>query len=138
VSDGQVNFVVPADTVTGTAQIVVANAIGASPAIRSAGVAASPGVFFDATSGYECGVDFEHRGDNESAAGEEGEYIEIYCTGLGATRSIQRFQGAGDGAAGYGVLGNLPLPAAFSGLSPSFRHSTRSMYEIPPGLSPAT
>jgi uncharacterized protein (TIGR03437 family) len=134
VSDGQVNFVVPADTVTGMAQIVVANAIGASAAIEVPVLAASPGVFFDATSGYGAVLISNTAVTTNQRPAKKGEYIEIYCTGLGATQEHPTIPGVQETVLPVTVfLGNLPLPAVFSGLSPGFPALYQVNVQIPEG-----
>jgi uncharacterized protein (TIGR03437 family) len=137
VSDAQVNFVVPTETATGTAQIVVTNLVGASAAIEVPVLAASPGVFFDAASGYGAVLISGTALTTNQRPAKSGEYIEIYCTGLGATQQHPTIPGVEETVLPVTVfLGNLSLPASFSGLSPSFPALYQVNVQIPAGLPP--
>jgi uncharacterized protein (TIGR03437 family) len=80
-SDRQINFVVPPDTQEGTADLVVSAPGGASVITKMPVVAAAPGIFFDTISGV-------------GAVLRNGNFLEIYCTGLGNASSVRVYLGA--------------------------------------------
>jgi uncharacterized protein (TIGR03437 family) len=115
VSDRQLNFLVPADAVEGTASLVVSTPLGSSKTIEVPLVAASPGIFADPLSGYGAILIAGTAETTLTRPVQAGEYVEIYGTGLGAVDASSRT-----------ILpvtvniGSLQLPAAYSGLNPVY------------------
>lgn len=85
VSDSQLNVVVPATILSGTASVVVRSSIGESVAMQVPVVAHGPGVFFDASSGAGAVLIAGTGIRTEERPAKTGEFLEIYATGLGAT-----------------------------------------------------
>jgi uncharacterized protein (TIGR03437 family) len=130
-SDAQINFYVPPSTElgAGTVTVVLPSGVQASAAVNV--VAVQPGIFDGAV---------VHAGSTMSAASipvSAGDFIEIYCTGLGATQT---------GANGLAVttltpavyFGATKVTPAFSGLAPGFPGLYQVNVQVPPGLKAGT
>ena len=121
----QINFYVPAETRLGRGTI----AVRAGSEQGSAGVTVDevqPGIFAGAVL---------HAGTAVSAANTPvaaGDYLEIYCTGLGPTRSVGGFEQTTATPAVF--IGAVPVTPVFSGLT-----AVPGLYQvnvrIPAGLS---
>jgi uncharacterized protein (TIGR03437 family) len=85
VSDSQMNVVVPATILPGTASVIVRSSIGESGPMQVSVVAHGPGVFFDATSGAGAVLIAGTGIRTEERPAKAGEFLEIYATGLGAS-----------------------------------------------------
>jgi uncharacterized protein (TIGR03437 family) len=107
VSEGQVNFLLPAEAQPGQASLVVTTPVGSSPPVSVPVLAAAPGIFFDVGTGY--GVAFRN-----------GSTLEIYCTGLGS------------GLPAKAYLGGVELAALGSSV---FQGLDRASVQIPAGLA---
>ncbi|MFB3827117.1 MAG: IPT/TIG domain-containing protein [Bryobacteraceae bacterium] len=107
---GQINFVVPGDVRPGAATLVVANAQSASSPFPFTVSAVAPGIF---------------------AVRRAGNFLEVYCTGLGPV-------GAGDPPrtvlAVQAFIGARPAAVAYSGLAPGFQGLYQVNVELPAGL----
>jgi uncharacterized protein (TIGR03437 family) len=111
-SNGQINFVVPPDTQEGAADLVVSAPGGASVITKMPVVAAAPGIFFDPISG----VGWVLR---------DGDFLQIYCTGLGDAFSVRVY------------LGDVRLTSFFSGQSGFFPGLDEVDVRVPAGVSGA-
>jgi uncharacterized protein (TIGR03437 family) len=109
-SDRQINVVVPPDAKQGTANLMVSAPGGASTIIKAPVLAASPGIFFDPATNY-------------GAILRNGEYLEIYCTGLGTGLQVTVH------------LGAFQLTPSFSGLNSVFPGLDQVNVQIPAGVS---
>jgi uncharacterized protein (TIGR03437 family) len=126
-SDTQVNFYVPAATPLGASVITVNAPSGLQVSSTINLVSVQPGIFDGAV---------VHAGTEVSALStpvRAGDYIEIYCTGLGPTRisgglSLTTLQPTV-------YLGATPVSAAYSGLAPGFVGLYQVDVQIPAGLS---
>jgi uncharacterized protein (TIGR03437 family) len=85
VSDAQVNFVAPANLSPGPVDVVVQTAIGSSPPMRVQVDAYAPGIFFDATTGFGAILIAGTSRTTQVLPARPGDYLEIYCTGLGTS-----------------------------------------------------
>jgi uncharacterized protein (TIGR03437 family) len=119
VRDLQVNFMLPPDTAVGAAQLVVTNAAGASAPIPVTVSTVAPGIF-------------------SGGILRNGEYLEIYATGLGSVHPsatqpglfetdlpVRVFVGAGEAT-------EVP----FAGLAPGFTGLYQVNAKIPAGTQP--
>jgi uncharacterized protein (TIGR03437 family) len=113
-NDGQLNFVVPAGTPTGTTDVVVQSANTASALVQSQVLPVQPGIFFDAVTGL-------------GAIRRNGDYLEIYATGLGDLRSGAQV-----------TLAGRPAEVTFSGLAPGFAGLYQVNVRIPVGIPPGS
>ena len=116
VSDNQINFYVPAGTPSGAAAITVLTPSGAAPTAPVTVVDAQPGIFPGA---------IRHAGTADSAVTtpvHTGDYIEIYCTGLGAVTPTV-------------FVGAVPVTPVYSGLAPGFVGLYQVDVRVPAGLA---
>ena len=115
-SDNQINFYVPAGTPSGAAAITVLTPSGAAPTAPVTVVDAQPGIFPGA---------IRHAGTADSAVTtpvHTGDYIEIYCTGLGAVTPTV-------------FVGAVPVTPVYSGLAPGFVGLYQVDVRVPAGLA---
>ena len=83
-SDTQVNFLAPANLSPGLADISVTTYAGTSASVKAQVDTYAPGIFFDSVSGYGA-ILISGTGDvTQVHPAAPGDYLEIYCTGLGA------------------------------------------------------
>ena len=125
-SDTQVNFYVPAETPIGANVFAVRAPNGLQVSSTISLVAVQPGIFSGAV---------VHAGTTVSALTtpvRAGDYIEIYCTGLGPTRLSGGLSPTTIQPTIY--IGSTPVPAAFSGLAPGFVGLYQVDVQIPAGL----
>jgi uncharacterized protein (TIGR03437 family) len=125
-SDTQVNFYIPAETPTGANVIAVTAPSGLQVSAALNLVAVQPGIFSGAVL---------HSGTTVSAITtpvHAGEFIEIYCTGLGPTRSDGRTT-----ATPTVYFGASAVSPSYSGLS-GFTGLYQVNVQIPAGLPSGT
>jgi uncharacterized protein (TIGR03437 family) len=118
VSDGQINLVVPPETTPGPAEIVVITPDGPAVPVRITVMETAPGIFFDAVTG---------EGAVLPARPRAGDVIEIYATGLGATR-----------VAPLVTIGGVPAEILFSGAAPGFPGMNQVNARVPAGAGSGT
>lgn len=119
VSDGQINFLAPADLAPGEASLTVLTAAGTSASLRTTVSAMAPGIFFDAATGYGAILNAGTSQTTQQQPAARGQFIEIYCTGLGSVApnaaslmaTVVRPQV---------FIGGVPASVTFSGLAPVF------------------
>jgi uncharacterized protein (TIGR03437 family) len=132
VSDTQINFYVPQDAVPGAATLTVVPPSGV-PAGIIVNTAVNltpvqPGIFDGAVL---------HAGTAVSAATtpvHAGDFIEIYCTGLGRTSLVDGLQAAAVTPTVF--FGATPVRAVFAGLAPGFVGLYQVNVQVPAGLAP--
>ncbi|MEO8096862.1 MAG: hypothetical protein ABI811_04130 [Acidobacteriota bacterium] len=83
VSDSQINFIAPANIDAGTAQLIVATPLGISTAVPIQIAAVAPGVFYNTSTGAGAILIAGTGLTTQTRAARAGEFLEIYCTGLG-------------------------------------------------------
>jgi uncharacterized protein (TIGR03437 family) len=110
--DTQINLFVPPATALGPGTLTVTNAAGVTATARVTITAADPGIF---------------------AIVQTGDYLVIYCTGLGPTRASGDFIVTTAQPTVY--LGSAPIAPAFSGLAPGFVGLYQVNVQLPPSLS---
>ena len=124
VSDRQINFYAPPDLRPGPADVTVSSPAGVSAPVSAEVVEYQPAVFFDPATG---------RG----AAIRRGEYLEIYCTGLGPVRESQA-PGLQETVTRPAVfVGDSPVEVSFSGLAPGYPGLYQVNARVPPGSGAA-
>jgi len=127
-SDGQMNFYVPAEAPLGASMLTVLTPGGGAPALPVNVTAVQPGIFPGA---------ILHAGTADSALtvpGHAGDFVEIYCTGLGVTRTVNGLQVTA--VAPTVFIGGVPVAPAYSGLAPGFVGLFQVDARIPAGLAP--
>lgn len=120
-SDFQINFLAPAALTPGPAQVVVETALGVSPPFQVQVEAAVPGIFFDAASGYGAILIAGTSAVTQVRPARAGEYIEVYCTGLGTDPVV------------IATIAGIPVPVTFAG-STAIAGLQQVNLQIPPGL----
>ena len=110
ISERQIYFVTPAGAQPGPASLVVSTPVGSSPPVSLTMLAAAPGIFFDVATGY-------------GAVIRDGEYLEIYCTGLGTGLPVGVY------------LGGFELAPASSGPNSVYPGLDQVRVKIPAALS---
>jgi uncharacterized protein (TIGR03437 family) len=122
VSDTQLTFYVPDDVPLGRTELVIANALGISDPVPVNVTPVSPGIFFDAVSGFgQILVAGTGRLTLDRPA-RAGEYLEIYCTGLGGFEPEVR-------------IGGVSARVLFSGAVAGSPGLNQVNVEIPEGLA---
>ncbi len=87
VSDTQINFLAPADIAPGTATINVTTGAGTSASLQQVPVnTVQPGIFFNPATNFGAILDAGTARSTEQHPAVRGQFIEIYCTGLGAVQ----------------------------------------------------
>lgn len=120
----QVNFVVPADVPSGTAEILVqaGNAISSSTLVPVLTV--QPGIFFDSATGL-------------GAVIRRGEFLEVYATGLGPVR-ISTGSLAETALRPEVTVGGIPAEVSYSGFATGFTGLYQLNVRIPATAAPGT
>ncbi|MEO8595353.1 MAG: hypothetical protein ABI759_18675 [Candidatus Solibacter sp.] len=128
--DTQINFYVPAETPVADSVIAVTAAAGVTVNYIVPLVAAQPGIFADAVvlSGTLSRV--------SSTPVQAGDVIEIYCTGLGPTRTSRGLQLATVTPIVY--FGSVAVAPSFAGLAPGFVGLYQINVRVPEGLPAGT
>ena len=105
VSDTQVNFLAPANLLPGSADLVVVTPAGTSAPAKVQIDGYAPGIFFDSATGYGA-VLIAGTGDvTQVHPAKPGEYLEVYCTGLGTLA----------GQTVRATIGGLNAPVVYGG-----------------------
>jgi uncharacterized protein (TIGR03437 family) len=128
VSDTQINFFVPEDATQGTATLSVVTPSGAKATATVDVVSVQPGIFPNGVL---------HPGTGVSALTSPvhaGDYIEIYCTGLGPTQPAGSFQQMA--LTPIVFIGATPVQPAYSGLAPGYVGLYQVNVQVPAGLAP--
>jgi len=128
VSDSQINFYVPQDAALGAAALTVVTPSGAQTSANVNVSVAQPGIFEGAVL---------HAGTAVSAVTtpvKAGDFVEIYCTGLGQTSSVDSVQAALLTQTVF--FGATPVRSAFAGLAPGYVGLYQVNAQVPPGLTP--
>jgi uncharacterized protein (TIGR03437 family) len=128
VSDTQINFYMPQDAALGAAALTVVTPSGAQTVANVSVNVVQPGIFNGAVL---------HAGTAVSAVTtpvKAGDFVEIYCTGLGKTSG-------GDGPQAAELtptvfFGATPLRVAFAGLAPGYIGLYQVNAQVPAGLTP--
>jgi uncharacterized protein (TIGR03437 family) len=129
----QVNFFVPEDTALGDATVTVAAPGGTSSAFRSKVSATLPAVFPDGNnSEYGAILNAGTAETTSMRPAKRGSYVEVYCTGLGATApDVNGLPATVAFPAVY--VNGIQARVAYSGLS-GFRGLYQLNVEVPVGL----
>lgn len=134
-SPRQVNFYVPAETVPGTAQILVRNPVGSSDAVPVTVAPVHPGIFFDTATGYGAITTAGTGTVTQLRPVSAGETVEIYSTGLGSV--VPQSTGLSTTALTPVVnIGGQTAQVTYSGLAPGFAGLYQVNARIPAGLAP--
>jgi len=128
VSDTQINFYLPQNTPVGSATLTVMTPSG-TPATAAVNVIAlAPGIFPGAV--VRAGT-FERA---DVVPVQAGDYLEIYCTGLGPTRDVAGLQRTTVTPVVF--IGSTPVTPIYSGLAPGYVGLYQVNVQVPAGLAP--
>ena len=128
VSDAQINFYLPADIPLGPAILKVMTPSGAIASAGGTVASAQPGIFPGA---------ILHAGTAISAVTSPvraGEFVEIYCTGVGPTRTVDGLQSTVSTPTVF--FGSIPVRPVYSGLAPGYSGLYQINVQAPTGLAP--
>ena len=128
VSDTQINFYVPQSATQGSATLTVATPSGAKASTTVNVVAVQPGIFSGGVL---------HAGTSVSALTtpvHAGDYIEIYCTGLGPTQTVGSLQETV--LTPIVFIGATPVEPVYSGLAPGSLGLYQVNVQVPAGIAP--
>jgi uncharacterized protein (TIGR03437 family) len=131
VSDKQINLLLPRDVPEGTVQLAVQNGLGKSAPVSVTVGPVAPGIFL-LDGGYGAILNAGTADTTQARPAGAGDYIEIYCTGLGpvansgglsqTTLSPQVF------------IGGKAATVSYSGLAPGFEGLYQVNAQMPAGL----
>jgi uncharacterized protein (TIGR03437 family) len=124
ISDRQINFLVPNDTATGEAELVVSfgsgSAADATNPVRVPVRALDPGIFFQAETGLGAILVAGTGKTTVDRAAAVGDVLEIYCTGLGRL-ALNPSSGLSETAVRPQVrIAGRDAEVLFSGAAPGF------------------
>jgi uncharacterized protein (TIGR03437 family) len=128
VSDNQINFYVPADVRLGAGTLAVVTPSGAQATTAVNVTSFQPGIFARAILRTGTSV----RADESPVAA--GDYIEIYCTGLGPTQLSGGLQWTVNTPIVF--VGAAPAVVQYHGLAPGYVGLYQVNVRIPEGLAP--
>jgi uncharacterized protein (TIGR03437 family) len=132
-SAGQINFMIPPDTPPGEVDVQVRAEWGDSPIMRVTVRPATPGIFFDSSTGYGAILNAGTADRTQNVPAARGSAVEIYCTGLGAVQD----SGLRETVMRPSVtIGNLPAQVVYSGHAGGYVGLYQVNAIIPEGLSP--
>ena len=129
VSPSQINLQIPWELAgQSQAAVVVTTGVGSSTAVTVNISAAGPAIFTVNSSGTGQGAVVNVRGQTAAAATPvaRGQYIEIYCLGLGAVSNRPSTGAAAVDASSPALvpptvtIGGMQVPSSFAGLAPGF------------------
>jgi uncharacterized protein (TIGR03437 family) len=131
VTDRQINFLVPDTLAVGSVGVTVSTPLGASPAQRLTVQPVLPGIFYDVPSGLGAILVAGTGLTTLQRPVHAGEYLEVYCTGLGeltATAGLQQT------AAWPAVtIASKTAQVSYSGLAPGFLGLNQVNVQVPDG-----
>ncbi len=125
VSDTQINFVVPVSILPGTAQLLVESPLGTSEAMPVQIAATAPGVFFNTSTGAGAVLVAGTGTLTQVRPAKPGEFLEIYCTGLGLSPTATV------------TIGGINAPVSYAG-STVVQGLQQVNVQVPAGLSPGS
>jgi uncharacterized protein (TIGR03437 family) len=140
-ADGQINFRVPDNTPTGTAELVVVTELGRSEPVRVAVTPTQPGLFFNPTTGEAAALIAGTGLLTSQRAIRRGEILEVYATGLGPLRASAGNPGLFETIDTPQITaGGIALEILFSGQTPGipglYQINARLPANVPTGTVP--
>lgn len=136
-NDGQLNFVVPEGLTTGTAAVLVQTGNSSSSTIQVPVLPTQPGIFFDYSSNIAAATVVGTGQLTIDRPVRAGEYLEIYCTGLGAVRQLESGLRASVITPEV-MIGGAPAEVVFSGLAPAYFGLYQVNVKVPSGIASGT
>ena len=121
VSDLQINFMVPAGTSPGDAALAVSTPLGVAASATVPILSASPALFLADTTGQGAVlIANTNRLTSQQPARAGEDFIEIYCTGLGAVTHDSATSLDPTVVTPAVTVGGVPATVDFSGLAPGY------------------
>jgi uncharacterized protein (TIGR03437 family) len=127
-SDTQVNLLAPANLSPGFADLSITTYAGTSPSVKVQVDTYAPGIFFDTASGYGAILISGTSDVTQVHPAASGDYLEIYCTGLGPVNA------QGQTVPPQVAIAGISAPVLFSGLS-SITGLYQVNVQVPPGVA---
>jgi uncharacterized protein (TIGR03437 family) len=153
-SPGQINGLVPQGLKPNASYPLVVTVGGVpSPPVQLTVMELQPGVYTLNESGSGAGIVTEAltgQLNGASNPAHSGDYLVVYCTGLGPVQGPNGLAGPSDGAAAPGgtlfqtvasvtaTVGGISAPVLFSGLTPTFAGLYQVNIQMPAGVGPGT
>ncbi|MBM3775793.1 MAG: hypothetical protein FJW37_11620, partial [Acidobacteria bacterium] len=134
VSESQINFLLPEDTPVGQAEIVVAHSAGRSTSLAIQVAPFAPAIFFDPGSGFGAVLVSGSSAITSQRPARRGEFLEIYCTGLGGLRDNAGLMETV--AAPEVSISGAPARVVFSGLTPGVPGLYQVNAQVPDQAAP--
>jgi uncharacterized protein (TIGR03437 family) len=128
VSDGQIDFYVPADAALGTGTLAVVTPSGGQASTTVNVNPIQPGIFPGAV--LRAGT----ASSAVTAAVHAGDFVEVYCTGMGPTQLSGGLPSTVYTPIAF--VGSVPATVTFSGLAPGFVGLYQVDVQVPAGLAP--
>ena len=124
VSSSQINFLAPPTQSVGTAKVtVVSSAASADLPVPEPVTLVSPGIFFDAASGYGAILIPGTTQTTKEQPAARGSFVEIYATGLGPSGAAALLPQV--------TIGGLPARVDYHGLAPGYLGLYQVNVQIP-------
>jgi uncharacterized protein (TIGR03437 family) len=127
-SDTQVNLLAPGNLSPGLADLSITTYAGTSPTVKVQVDAYAPGIFFDTALGYGAILISGTADLTQAHPAAIGDYLEIYCTGLGPVNA------QGQTVTPQVTIADISAPVLFSGLS-SIAGLYQVNVQVPPGVA---
>jgi uncharacterized protein (TIGR03437 family) len=131
VSDRQINFLAPDTLAPGSVDVTVTTPLGASAPQRLAVQPLLPGIFYDVPSGFGAVLASGTGLTTLQRPVRSGEYLEVYCTGLGELTDTAGLQQTV--AMPVVTIANKPAIVSYSGLAPNFFGLYQVNVQVPDG-----
>jgi uncharacterized protein (TIGR03437 family) len=155
-SAGQINALIPAGLTSTTCPLVVTTGATSSTPVQSAPVQLTvtelqPGIYTVNESGSGAGIVTEALNgqlNSTSNPAHAGDFLVLYCTGLGSVQSQTGQPGPAVGsqaptttlyyttATVTATIGGVSTPVLFSGLTPTFAGLYQVNIQVPAGITP--
>jgi uncharacterized protein (TIGR03437 family) len=132
VSDVQINFLAPAGIPLGTSELQIVNPAGPSPKIQVNVAEIAPGLFFDPATNQGAILNAGTSVTTAQRPAAAGEFVEIYCTGLGPVRPST--DGLKQTPTPVVQIGSLPAKVVYSGLASGYTGLYQVNVQIPDGV----
>jgi uncharacterized protein (TIGR03437 family) len=126
VTDTRLDFVVPSEQSVGSTRVtVVAGGVSADLPDPAVVTLVSPGIFFDAATGYGSILNAGTAENTLERPAARGDYVEIYATGLGPPGLVLEV-----------TIGDVPALVEYSGLAPGHPGLYQVNAQIPAETEP--
>ncbi|MBI1788290.1 MAG: hypothetical protein HYR60_12170, partial [Acidobacteria bacterium] len=125
VSDTQINFLTPDVAPAAQAPLVINTASSASRTAMVRIAPVSPGIFYNAASGFGAILNAGTAETTSASPAPRGGFVEIYCTGLGALKDRET------ALAPAVTIGGAPAQVVYSGLASGYTGLYQVNVQVP-------